>query len=249
MKSPAEPERLQKLLAQSGLGSRREIEQWIAAGQVKVNGEVAELGQRVTPLDKIQVRNKLVRIQAQQKTRILIYHKPIGVVCTRDDPEGRKTVFEALPKLQNGRWIMVGRLDINTSGLLLFTNNGELANRLMHPKYEIPREYAVRVLGEVSQEILERLKKGVVLEDGLAAFDEISDAGGQGINHWYHVVLKEGRNREVRRLWESQGCTVSRLTRVRYGSLMLPKWLRRGQCQEIEKEQVQALAQLVELND
>lgn len=216
-------EKLQKVLARAGLGSRRQIEHWIEEGRITINGDPAMLGARVTPEQTIRVDGRNIPTHVlQSQQRILIYHKPEGEVCTRSDPQGRPTVFEKLPKLRGARWITIGRLDFNTSGLLLFTTDGELANRLMHPSHEIEREYAVRVLGKVNAEMLVRLKAGVMLEDGPAHFDAIVDAGGSGANHWYHVVLKEGRNREVRRLWEAVGIKVSRLIRVRFGGVQLP---------------------------
>lgn len=228
-------EKLQKVLARAGLGSRREMETWIVDGRVIVNGKTATLGDRVGVNDQIKVDGKaLSPVQAAgTERRAIIYHKPVGEVCTRSDPEGRPTVFDSLPRLRNGRWVGVGRLDLNTSGLLLFTTDGELANRLMHPSHQIEREYAVRVLGEVSPEIIANLQSGVELEDGTAHFDSIRDAGGEGANHWYHVVLTEGRSREVRRLWESQGVVVSRLIRVRYGTVALPRRLRVGHFEDL----------------
>ncbi len=217
-------EKLQKVLARLGVGSRRDVEVWIAEGRVNVNGSVASLGQRVDSHDAITVDGHLIRREeaAESVRRVLIYNKPEGEVCTRDDPEGRPTIFDRLPRLRTGRWINVGRLDINTTGLLLFTTDGELANRLMHPSYEMDREYAVRVRGEVTEEMIERLLNGVMLEDGPAKFSDIQQApGGEGFNHWYHCVVMEGRNREVRRLWESQGLVVSRLKRVRFGPVFL----------------------------
>lgn len=242
-------EKLQKVLARIGLGSRREIEKWIAQGRIMVNGTIAKLGERAELSDKILIDNKpiyLTKIKPA-KRRVLLYHKPAGEICTRLDPEGRPTVFDHLPPLHQQRWIAVGRLDINTSGLLLFTNDGELANRLLHPSYEIEREYAVRVFGQVNISTLRRLKQGVELEDGLAAFTSIEDAGGEGINHWYHVTLKEGRTREVRRLWESQGVTISRLIRVRFSSIQLPRFLRAGKWQELAVDEVNTLASTVKL--
>ncbi len=243
-------EKLQKVLARAGLGSRRALEQWIQANRVSVNGKVAHLGDRVSAEDVIRVDGHLVAQHAIEPsdTRVLIYHKPEGEVCTRSDPEGRPTVFDKLPILRHSRWIVVGRLDINTTGLLLFTTNGELANRLMHPSQQIEREYAVRVLGNVDAAMINRLKKGVMLEDGKAHFDEIVDAGGTGANHWYHVVLKEGRNREVRRLWESQGVKVSRLMRVRFGQILMPRSLRFGRYEELPAEQINELGLSVGLN-
>ncbi len=242
-------EKLQKVLAAQGLGSRRELERWIADGRISVNGKVATLGDRVVESDTLRVDGRIVGEKREEKprTRVLCYHKPVGEVCTRDDPEGRDTVFEHLPRLRVGRWIQIGRLDLNTSGLLLFTNDGELANRLMHPSYTIEREYAVRILGEVDAEVLERLRKGVELDDGPAHFDQLLDAGGEGANHWYHVVLKEGRNREVRRLWESQGLTVSRLQRVRYGNVALQRRLRPGRWEELEQRELEGLMRSVDL--
>ncbi|MDH5786299.1 MAG: 23S rRNA pseudouridine(2605) synthase RluB [Chromatiales bacterium] len=244
-------EKLQKVLARAGFGSRREMERWIEAGRVSINGKIVTLGERVSEEDVVRVDGTIVarqRMQQDRRCRVLIYNKPEGEVTSRGDPEGRKTVFDRLPTIKGGRWIVVGRLDINTSGLLLFTTDGELANRLMHPSYEVEREYAVRVLGEVPKETIELLKSGVELEDGLASFDEIRrDTGGEGANHWYHVKLKEGRNREVRRLWESQGVTVSRLMRVRYGNVTLPRYLRPGRWEELSDVQVRALRSSVDL--
>ncbi|MDF2868117.1 MAG: ribosomal large subunit pseudouridine synthase [Gammaproteobacteria bacterium] len=244
-------EKLQKILANAGLGSRRALEEWIKNGRVKLNGKVAELGARATIEDKIEVDGRLIRFNhhfAEEQPAVLLYHKPAGEVCTRSDPEGRPTVFDNLPRVRNKRWVIVGRLDLNTSGLLLFTTDGELANRLMHPSYEIEREYAVRVWGEVDQLILTNLQKGVMLEDGLARFDKIQDAGGAGKNHWYHVILTEGRNREVRRLWESQGVTVSRLIRVRFGNIQLPRDLRIGSSRLLEQEVVKHLYATVNIH-
>jgi len=246
-------EKLQKILAQAGLGSRRQLEEWIAAGRVSVNGRIAKLGDRAEATDRILVDGRPVRLKSEEdfKRRVLVYHKPEGVVCSRSDPEGRPTVFEHLPLLRGQRWVIVGRLDLNTSGLLLFTNDGELANRLMHPSYEIEREYAVRVLGKVEPAMLKRLQQGVELEDGLAKFEQIIDAGGTGANHWYHVVLKEGRNREVRRIWESQEVKVSRLIRVRYGMITLPRMLRPGRWAELPADQLNELLKMIKmpLND
>ncbi|MDX1519725.1 MAG: pseudouridine synthase, partial [Gammaproteobacteria bacterium] len=196
------PERIQKALARAGLASRREVERWISEGRIRVNGRVATPGETISAGDRVQVDGKSVRLATApgRRPRMLAYHKPVGEVCSRKDEKDRHTVFENLPAIKPGRWINIGRLDINTSGLLLFTNDGELANRLMHPAYEIEREYAVRVLGTVDQSILQRLLQGVELEDGPARFSRITDAGGRGANHWYHVVIKEGRNREIRRL-------------------------------------------------
>jgi 23S rRNA pseudouridine2605 synthase len=243
--NPTMQERLQKVLAQAGLGSRRQIEQWISAGRVTVDGKAAELGQKVSGRERISVDGKPVRIVAAGKIppEVLIYHKPVGEVCSRDDPEGRPTVFEALPRPRQGRWVSVGRLDINTSGLLLFTTDGELANRLMHPAQEVEREYAVRVLGEVDRSLLQRLVDGVELEDGVARFVSVTEAGGGGANRWFHAIIKEGRKREVRRLWESQGVTVSRLTRVRFGPLALERALRQGRWRPLTPSEQKQLYQ------
>jgi 23S rRNA pseudouridine2605 synthase len=244
-------EKLQKILARAGLGSRREIEEWIRQGRISVNRRVAAIGDRATPQDDIRLDGRTLRseTQARVRRRVLTYNKPEGEVTSRSDPEGRPSVFDRLPPLRVGRWIAVGRLDINTQGLLLLTTDGELANRLMHPSSEIEREYAVRVLGPIDPEVLQRLQAGVELEDGMARFDRIADAGGQGANHWYHVVLREGRSREVRRLWESQGVTVSRLMRIRYGNVVLRRGLRPGRWDELEPEAVRALAGLVGLTE
>ena len=240
-------EKLQKLLARAGRGSRREAETWIEAGRVKVNGKVATRGDRVGPRDKVELDGRPVRRPQAPNPRVLVYHKPAGEVCTRSDPEGRPTVFERLPRLRNERWVAVGRLDLNTSGLLLVTTDGELANRLMHPSSEIDREYAVRVLGEADADTLKRLCEPVELEDGPARFESVVDAGGQGANHWYHVTLREGRKREVRRLWESQGFTVSRLHRVRFGPIKLRRGLRSGRWEELRPEEVRKLFQVAGL--
>lgn len=242
-------ERIQKVLARAGHGSRRQIEQWIREGAVRVNGHVAVLGDTLTEEDRVELHGRALRLRSRHAdfTRVLAYNKPEGELCTRADPEGRRTVFENLPTLHGARWINVGRLDINSSGLLILTTNGELANRLMHPSRRIEREYAVRVRGTVDPEVLARLRAGVELEDGPARFEQIVDAGGQGSNHWYHVVVCEGRNREVRRLWESQGLSVSRLTRVRYGPILLPRALRTGRWAELNAGQIAALGAAVEL--
>lgn len=245
-------EKLQKVLARAGFGSRREIESWISEGRISVNGKLATLGDRVSASDVIRVDGHVVsktRLEHSHRCRVLLYHKPVGEVTSRSDPEGRPSVFDNLPGLRNGRWIAVGRLDINTSGLLLFTNDGELANRLMHPSYTIEREYAVRVLGEVVPETLQQLREGVELDDGPARFNAIVDGGGEGANHWYHVTLDEGRNREVRRLWESQGVTVSRLIRVRYGPIAMPRRIRPGRWEELKGEELSLLRQSVGLEE
>lgn len=243
-------ERLQKVLAGAGYGSRRQIEEWIRAGRITVNGTLAELGVSVSGTEVIKLDGKPLPVSAAVKrttSRTLLYHKPAGELTTRADPEGRPTVFDHLPVMKTGRWISVGRLDLNTAGLLLLTTDGELASRLMHPSYEIEREYAVRVLGKVEPRVIECLSAGVTLEDGNAAFTSIHDAGGQGANHWYHVTLREGRHREVRRMWESQGVKVSRLIRVRYGPVGLPRHLRPGRYQELSRQEVRALYRAVGL--
>lgn len=245
-------EKLQKILARAGQGSRREIEAIIAEGRVSVDGKIATLGDRVqvSSATKIRIDGNLVSLIPAQKEicRVLMYYKPEGELCTRSDPEGRATVFDRLPRLTGARWIAVGRLDINTSGLLLFTTDGELANRLMHPSREVEREYSVRVFGEVDEAMLQRLRKGVQLEDGPACFKQIKIVGGTGLNQWFDVTLTEGRNREVRRLWESQGIQVSRLIRIRYGNIKLEKSLPRGGWEEMGLEQVNYLRQLVGLS-
>jgi 23S rRNA pseudouridine2605 synthase len=235
-------ERLQKYLARLGLGSRRQIEDWIRQGRITVNGAAAQLGVRVNGAERIQIDGKPVQARAfGQRRQVLAYYKPVGEMASRHDPAGRPTLFERLPPLRDGRWIAVGRLDLNTQGLLLLTNDGELANRLMHPSSRIEREYAVRVLGEVPPEMLKRLREGVTLEDGPARFDKIREAGGEGVNRWYHVTLREGRNREVRRLWESQGVKVSRLIRVRYGPVTLRRGLHPGRWDELDEAQIRVL--------
>lgn len=245
-------EKLQKILARAGHGSRRQIETLISDGKVSIDGQIAKLGDRieVTSTAKIRLDGQLVSIRdsAQKMCRVLAYYKPEGEVCTRRDPEGRATVFDRLPKIQSGRWIAVGRLDINTLGLLLFTNDGELANRLMHPSHEITREYSVRVFGQVDPDKLKQLTKGVQLADGIAAFRRVVFQGGEGSNQWFNVTLTEGRNREVRRLWEAVGVKVSRLIRVSYGDLPLPKNLPRGGWRELDLKMVNYLRQLVGLN-
>lgn len=239
---PGKPERLHKLLAQSGIGSRREMEELIAAGRVNVNGETAQVGQSASPGDRIKVNGKLVHLKFSNRLpRVIIYHKPEGEIVSRDDPEHRPTVFTSLPRMSGGRWVAVGRLDFNTSGLLLFTTSGDLANRLMHPRYNLVREYAVRVLGELPEGAKERLLAGVELDDGVAQFATFEEAGGEGANRWYRVSLFEGRNREVRRMFESVGVVVSRLMRVRYGPFVLPSNLKRGHVLELGEADVKKL--------
>ncbi len=241
--------RLQKLLSHIGVGSRRQIEELIKDKQIYVNGQLAILGQQVTSHERITVRGQPIAIPQENThaTRVLLYNKLIGEICTRRDEEKRPLVFAHLPKLHKQRWVAVGRLDINTSGLLLFTTNGELANRLMHPRYAIERCYAVRVLGHVTAEALQRLQQGVPLDGQMAAFNKIEAAGGSGANQWYHVSLQEGRQREVRRLWESQGLTVSRLIRIRYAHLTLPRDLRGGKSVELAAEDIKLLCDAVGL--
>jgi len=240
----SEPQRLHKVLASCGFGSRRAMEEMILAGRITVNREPAEVGQKVGPGDEVRINGELVKVRfTEPRPRVLMYHKPSGEIVTRDDPEGRPTVFAKLPSIGNGKWINVGRLDYNTEGLLLFTNSGELANRLMHPRYEVEREYAVRVLGRLSEEQMQQLVAGIQLEDGPAKCDKVEDGGGEeeGANHWYHVVLKEGRNREVRRLFEALNVPVSRLIRTRYGTLAMPSLLKRGDLRELEAVEVGAV--------
>lgn len=239
--------KLQKALADAGLGSRRELEEWIAAGRVSVNGEPAHVGQRIGPHDKVKVNGRLVNLKpAARLPRVLIYHKPEGEIVSRDDPEKRASVFEKLPRIHGGRWIAIGRLDFNSCGLLLFTSSGDLANRLMHPRYGLERDYAVRILGALSDEAAQRLTTGIELGDGEAHFLRLLDAGGEGANHWYNVTLAEGRNREVRRMFEAVGVTVSRLMRVRYGPIALPPQLKRGHCRELEAPEVAQLLKILE---
>lgn len=239
-------EKLQKVLARAGLGSRRELERWIASGRVSVNGKLATIGDRVSADDEIRVDGHSVTQASEgERIRVIVYNKPEGEVSTKDDPEGRPTVFNSLPRLHSGRWIMVGRLDINTSGLLLFTNNGELANLLMHPSSEVDREYLVRVHGVVEDDMLKQLQEGVELDDGPARFKKIKIGQGGNTNQWFSVIIGEGRNREVRRLWESQGLEVSRLKRIRYGSVEIPSYVRSGEWVELEPGDVRKLSKQV----
>jgi 23S rRNA pseudouridine2605 synthase len=233
-------ERIQKVLSRGGIGSRREIERWIEEGRLKINGVQVALGTHIKPGDYLQINERVVHWEkfTKQPSRVLLYHKPVGEVVTRRDPEGRPVVFTQLPKLTHSRWIAVGRLDINTSGLLLVTNNGELANRLMHPSTQIEREYAVRILGEVPEPVITKLKEGVELEDGMAKFDDIRFYAGEGANKWYYVTVSEGRNRLVRRLWESQNVVVSRLIRVRYGPVVLPERLKTHSFYELNEKEL-----------
>jgi len=235
-------ERLQKILANTGLGSRRELETWIAAGEVNRNGQIAKLGDRAEMDDNLTVRGRYYRVVSDDaaSSRIIAYHKPDGEITTRSDPERRRTVFERLPRLHDGRWISVGRLDINTLGLLLLTTDGQLAHGLMHPSRQVEREYAVRVKGRVNDTMLEHLRNGVHLEDGMASFDRVwaDEQHRDSANNWFRVIVREGRNREVRRLWESQGVMVSRLIRVRYGPIVMPKWLARGKFANLGDDQI-----------
>ncbi|GHB17993.1 23S rRNA pseudouridine(2605) synthase RluB [Salinicola rhizosphaerae] len=242
-------EKLQKVLARAGFGSRREMETAISAGRVKVNGQVATLGDRIGLRDRVLLDDRPVNLRGVEEVprRVIMYNKPEGELCTRKDPEGRRTVFERLPRLKGERWIAIGRLDINTSGLLLFTTDGELANRLMHPSHQIEREYAVRVMGDVQREHVVNMVEGVMLEDGPARFTDVQEFGGEGINTWFHVVIMEGRNREVRRLWESQGLTVSRLKRVRYGNIFLDKRAKAGEWSEMTQEEIDELSNMAGL--
>lgn len=234
--------KLHKVLAEAGLGSRRDMEDLIVAGRVSVNGEPAHIGQRILPTDAVRINGKLIqrRVNNSKPPRVLVYHKPAGEIVSHDDPEGRPSVFDRLPTMKTGKWLAVGRLDFNTEGLLLFTTSGDLANRLMHPRYNIDREYAVRTLGELEEGMRQKLLAGVELDDGMANFTKIADGGGEGINKWYRVVIGEGRNREVRRMFEAVGLTVSRLIRTRYGAMTLPSGLKRGRWEELEENAVRS---------
>jgi 23S rRNA pseudouridine2605 synthase len=240
-------ERIQKVLAKAGAGSRREMERAIEEGRVLVNGLACKLGDKCELSDVLTLDGKKVKVEDNQIRRVLVYNKPEGEISTRKDPEGRQTIFDRLPQIPGERWVAVGRLDINTSGLLLFTNDGELANRLMHPSHQIEREYAVRVHGEVTQEHIDAMCNGVQLEDGMAKFTDVQYFDGSGSNNWFHVVVLEGRNREVRRLWESQGLQVARLKRVRYGSVFLESTVRAGTFEELPKKDIDRLAASVDL--
>ncbi|MGB4246997.1 MAG: pseudouridine synthase [Pseudohongiellaceae bacterium] len=242
-------EKVQKVLARAGFGSRRELEEWIKQGRVKINGNVAKIGDRVSKGDALLVDGKKVNPNSAvtEMQRVLLYNKPEDEICSRKDPEGRTSVFDRLPKITHGRWVAIGRLDINTSGLLLFTTDGELANRLMHPSSNIDREYAVRVMGDVTQEVIDNMMKGVMIDDHLCRFTDIQYFAGEGANRWYHVVLMEGRNREVRKLWESQGIRVSRLKRVRYGPIFIPSKVKKGEFFELPKEEMALLYKAVNL--
>lgn len=237
--------KLHKVLADAGLGSRRDMEELIIAGRVSVNGEPAHIGQRILPTDQVRINGKLIQRKVSKRPpRVLIYHKPAGEIVSTSDPEGRPSVFDRLPTIKAGKWLAVGRLDFNTEGLLLFTTSGDLANRLMHPRYGIEREYAVRTLGELEEGMRQKLLSGVELEDGMAQFSKIVDGGGEGVNRWYRVTIGEGRNREVRRMFEAVGLTVSRLIRTRYGALILPSGLKRGRWEELDEHAVRELMAL-----
>lgn len=238
----AGPERLQKVLAHAGYASRRDVEEWVLAGRISVNGLPAHLGQKVGPDDKVRVNGRLIQLRFRPRVpRVLLYHKPEGEIVSRDDPEGRPSVFSKLPRINGARWIAVGRLDFNTSGLLVFTTDGDLANTLMHPRHGFEREYSVRLLGTLDDTQRATLLEGVQLEDGPAKFDRLADGGGEGVNHWYNVIISEGRNREVRRMFEVLGLTVSRLIRVRYGPISLPPRLKRGMTMDLPEADVLAL--------
>lgn len=243
-------ERIQKLLANAGVASRRQVEAWIQAGRVRVDGLPAELGQKIEAQARVTLDGRQLRLHAATEVprRVLLYRKPAGEIVSRSDPDGRATVFKHLPRPARGRWIAVGRLDIHTSGLLLFTTDGELARRLMHPRYEVEREYAVRVFGAVAPEVLERLQAGVALDDGPASFDRIVRVGGEGRNQWFHVVVRAGRKRLVRRLWESQELTVSRLIRVRFGPCVIPTGTKVGRAYELSSEEMRPLLKMVDLD-
>jgi 23S rRNA pseudouridine2605 synthase len=238
----APSQKLHKVLAQSGLGSRRTMEEWIRDGKVTVNGSVAAVGARVVPTDVIRIGRKVVRWPMTQRLpRVLLYHKPEGEIVSHDDPEGRASVFERLPELRGAKWLAVGRLDYNTSGLLIFTTSGELANRMMHPRFAVEREYAVRIVGQLNPDQIARLTGGIELSDGPAVCLSVEDEGGEGSNHWYRIVLREGRNRVVRRMFEALGLTVSRLIRVRFGAVALPPRLKRGQVSALPVPEVKRL--------
>ncbi|MDH3647960.1 MAG: pseudouridine synthase [Gammaproteobacteria bacterium] len=243
------PERIQKVLAAAGIASRRQLEAWIKAGRIAVNGVPASLGQKITRSDQVKIDDKPVSLTVAQQVRVLAYNKPIGEICTRYDPDGRATIFDRLPKLRAGRWINVGRLDLNSSGLILLTTDGQLADALMRPASGIAREYHVRVLGTVSESMLTRLQKGLQLEDGPARFESVEARHGKGANRWYACRLREGRNREVRRLWEAVGCQVNRLIRTRYGSVRLPRDLLPGQSRELDTKEIATLHRAAGLGD
>ena len=244
---PEAPIKLHKALADAGLGSRREMEAWIAEGRVSVNEQTAKVGDRVTSRDVIKVSGRRVYLRpfAEKRIRVLLYHKQEGEIVSRDDPKGRVSVFDQLPKIRGAKWVSVGRLDFNTEGLMIFATSGELANRLMHPRFEVEREYAVRVLGELTAEMQQQLVQGIELEDGEARLESLAEAGGEGVNRWWRAVILEGRYREVRRLFDAVGIKVSRLIRTRYGPVLLPPQLRRGQHQELDEIEVNKLLKWV----
>ncbi len=243
--SAEEAPKLHKVLAEAGLGSRRDMEELIIAGRVSVNGEPAHIGQRILPTDQVRINGKLIQRKISKRPpRVLVYHKPAGEIVSHNDPDGRPSVFDRLPTMKVSKWLAVGRLDFNTEGLLLFTNSGDLANRLMHPRYGIDREYAVRTLGELEEGMRQKLLNGVELDDGMAQFSKIVDGGGEGVNKWYRVTIGEGRNREVRRMFEAVGLTVSRLIRTRYGVMTLPQNLKRGRWEELEENAVRDLLRI-----
>jgi 23S rRNA pseudouridine2605 synthase len=245
----APSQKLHKILAQAGIGSRRMMEEWIREGKVTVNGSVAGIGTRVVPSDTIRIGRRIVRWPGTHRLpRVLVYHKPEGEIVSHDDPEGRTSVFEKLPEVRGAKWLAVGRLDYNTSGLLIFTTSGELANRMMHPRFAVEREYAVRIVGTLTGAHLERLKEGIELSDGPARFESIEDEGGEGTNHWYRIVVREGRNRVVRRMFEALGLTVSRLMRIRFGVVALPPRLKRGQVSSLPAAEVKRLLVWLEQN-
>jgi 23S rRNA pseudouridine2605 synthase len=244
--APVRSQKLQKVLAQAGLGSRRAMEEMIEGGKVKVNGAVATLGQRVTSEDEIQVGRRQIKFKVTSRLpRVIVYHKPEGEIVSRDDPQGRRSVFEKLPAIRSAKWLAIGRLDFNTCGLLIFTTSGDLANRLMHPRFQVEREYAVRIFGELSEDQMRALKQGVKLSDGLARFDVIEPQGGEGRNHWYRVVVTEGRNRVVRRMFEALGLRVSRLMRVRFGIVTLSSLVKRGTWTELKESEIRKLLEWV----
>nr|WP_050009315.1 pseudouridine synthase [Candidatus Glomeribacter gigasporarum] len=241
--------KLHKVLAEAGIGSRREMEEWIMAGRISVNGEPAHIGQRIMPTDQVRINGKLLpRKNAPCLPRILLYHKPSGEIVSHADPQHRPSVFDALPPLKTGKWLFIGRLDFNTEGLLLLTSSGELAYRFTHPRHKVERAYAVRVIGELSESARQQLLHGVALEDGMANFLRIQNGGGEGVNRWYHVTLAEGRNREVRRLFDAAGIKVSRLIRTRHGPVTLPRGLKRGRWEELDARQVNAVLETVGLS-
>ncbi len=244
--TPTPTQKLQKLLAQKGLGSRREMEALIISGQVSINGRVATVGDRAGVGDVIKIGKRVIRLNANESPpRIILYHKPEGEIVSRRDPQGRPSVFDRLPHLKSSKWIAIGRLDFNTSGLLIFTTDGGLANRFMHPRFEVEREYAVRIIGQLTTEQMKQLTTGVELKDGQAKFNYLADQGGEGTNHWYRVILMEGKNREVRRMFEALGLTVSRLMRVRFGPINLPPRIKRGQWLELDAAHTSRLLSLI----